>query len=349
MAQGLLPNLFERNWRDPSKIHGPSAELTILIQGAKESLAKHLKISANEIEVIADLSLGFHLAISGLLPKGRKLIHSSVDRKDIFAIARTHQINGGKVDVLNCDLYGEVDYSHAILSGNDLIVWQSCNRETGVTQPPIGSISKISDSNALIFADMTGARLDAQLPANWGTALWDATSWGGPKGIAFLAIKNGVNWVNPLPHIDVERVSNGFSVPLFLASVVALENSATDFASESAKISKMNSRVRKFVTENIQDSDIAGRIEACDPRRLSISFLYVQAEELLRALERAGFLVDSGSACSAADLAPSHVLAAMGVLTHGNIRMTFRPEISDEIIEEFLTVLKSEVESARLS
>ncbi len=34
------------------------------------------------------------------------------------------------------------------------------------------------------------------------------------------------------------------------------------------------------------------------------------------------FALDSGSACTAEDLQPSHVLAAMGVLTHGNIRIT---------------------------
>ncbi|MGA1670247.1 MAG: aminotransferase, partial [Candidatus Nanopelagicaceae bacterium] len=60
--------------------------------------------------------------------------------------------------------------------------------------------------------------------------------------------------------------------------------------------------------------------------RLSLSFLYVQSEELQRALWSEGFLVDSGSACSSSALEPSHVLTRMGLLSHGNVRLKFRPE-----------------------
>jgi len=146
----------------------------------------------------------------------------------------------------------------------------------------------------------------------------------------------------------MERVSNGFSIPLFLASVVALENSDKDFETDSLRILELNKRVRGFVAANISDADIAGNIEDSDPRKLSISFLYLQAEEILRNLEKSGYLVDSGSACSAADLAPSHVLAAMGILTHGNIRLTFRADLTIAIVDQFLTALKTEIERARL-
>jgi cysteine desulfurase len=348
MALGLLGDLYQRGWRDPTKIHLPSAELAILITDAKTSLAKHLKISPNEIEVISDLNLGFHLGISGLLHSNSRLIHSAVDRQDIFAIARAHQNNGGEIQVCNCNLAGVIDYAAIKPSDNNVIVWQSCNRETGVKQSATRALENISTSGTKIFADMTFANFRSEPPVNWSTALWDATSWGGPKGIAFLAIRNGVNWVNPLPHIDMERVSNGFSIPLFLASVVALENSDRDFETDSLRILELNKRVRGFVAANISDADIAGNIEDSDPRKLSISFLYVQAEELLRNLEKSGYLVDSGSACSAADLAPSHVLAAMGVLTHGNIRLTFRADLTIAIVDQFLTALKTEIERARL-
>ncbi|HXR68061.1 MAG TPA: aminotransferase, partial [Dermatophilaceae bacterium] len=39
-------------------------------------------------------------------------------------------------------------------------------------------------------------------------------------------------------------------------------------------------------------------------------------------LDRRGFAVGSGSACTSSTLEPSHVLAATGVLTHGNVRVT---------------------------
>jgi cysteine desulfurase len=66
---------------------------------------------------------------------------------------------------------------------------------------------------------------------------------------------------------------------------------------------------------------------------LSVSFLNCNGEELLRAIESDGFSVDSGSACTADNLQPSHVLAAMGVLTHGNIRITIHPGTTQSDID----------------
>ena len=47
-----------------------------------------------------------------------------------------------------------------------------------------------------------------------------------------------------------------------------------------------------------------------------------KAVALVTALDREGFAVNSGSSCTASTLEPSHVLVAMGVLTHGNVRVS---------------------------
>jgi cysteine desulfurase len=58
------------------------------------------------------------------------------------------------------------------------------------------------------------------------------------------------------------------------------------------------------------------------PHVVTFSCLFVDGEALVHELDRRGFAVASGSACTASTLEPSHVLAAMGVLTHGNVRVT---------------------------
>ena len=58
------------------------------------------------------------------------------------------------------------------------------------------------------------------------------------------------------------------------------------------------------------------------PHIVTFSCLFVDGEALVHELDRRGFAVASGSACTASTLEPSHVLAAMGVLTHGNVRVT---------------------------
>ena len=64
-------------------------------------------------------------------------------------------------------------------------------------------------------------------------------------------------------------------------------------------------------------------------------------------LDRRGFGVASGSACTASTLEPSHVLAAMGVLTHGNVRVSLTRDTTPEQVEGFLAALPDVVADIR--
>ena len=65
----------------------------------------------------------------------------------------------------------------------------------------------------------------------------------------------------------------------------------------------------------------------------------VTGEALVGELSRAGVSVASGSACTASTLTPSHVLEAMGVLTHGNVRLSLTRDTSTDDIDRFLATL----------
>ena len=70
-------------------------------------------------------------------------------------------------------------------------------------------------------------------------------------------------------------------------------------------------------------------------------------EALLHGLDRAGFAVSSGSSCTASTLRPSHVLEAMGVLSHGNVRISLHRETTEVEVDRFLAVLPDLVASLR--
>ena len=72
-------------------------------------------------------------------------------------------------------------------------------------------------------------------------------------------------------------------------------------------------------------------------------------EEVLRALAAKGFAVDSGSACTAMNLQPSHVLAAMGLPTDGNIRIAIHTGVTDNEIDSLITALLDAVQSLQLN
>ena len=75
----------------------------------------------------------------------------------------------------------------------------------------------------------------------------------------------------------------------------------------------------------IPDVEVVGDPVDRLPHLVTFSCLYVDGEALVTELDRRGFGVASGSACTASTLEPSHVLAAMGALTHGNVRVSLTP------------------------
>jgi cysteine desulfurase len=75
------------------------------------------------------------------------------------------------------------------------------------------------------------------------------------------------------------------------------------------------------------------------PHIVSLSCLYIDGEALATELDKAGFSVSSGSACASDTAQPSHVLAAMSAITHGNIRVSLPRGTTQESVTEFLAVL----------
>ena len=161
-----------------------------------------------------------------------------------------------------------------------------------------------------------------------------------------LVIKNKSQWSNPLPHLNAANPNFGASLPLLLASAVALENFSSEVEEANAQARIFNSQLRESFAQ-IPDVDIAGSLDSSLAHLLSASFMNCNGEELLRGIQSDGISVDSGSACTADNLQPSHVLAAMGVLTHGNIRITIHPETTQAEIDALIESVKKNVNRLR--
>src|SRR5450830_775907 len=80
------------------------------------------------------------------------------------------------------------------------------------------------------------------------------------------------------------------------------------------------------------------------------AFPNIEGETLLMALDRKGFAVASGSACSSDSTEPSHVLLSMGVdedLARGSVRVSLANSNTSQQIEDFLLVLENELSRLR--
>jgi len=334
-ARLALPHIFEAAWPDPTKLGTDAKSAAVLLNESKETFAGHLKVRSDEINFLGEPNLGFYLGISGLMSPTTRLVYSNIDRMEVFAVAES--LSGTNQTLqLKASEKGEVNYEN--LSANDLPVLQLCNRETGTIQ------KQRELKSGSIFVDATASGVRIPLPEKWSTALWDSTTWAGPSGLGILAVSKRADWKNPLPHLD-NRINPGpTSLPLIVASALAIDSWVADEKNLAAKIAAINLDIRNFITNNIPDCDLAPH--GAD-HLVSASFLYVNAEQLVTTLSDKGYAVDSGSACSATNMQPSHVLAALGVLTQGNIRLTIHHATTFEEVKVFLEVLKTTVEELR--
>ena len=334
-ARAVFLDAIDKGWADPAKLHNSSRELDHLLNESKALFADRLGVEPAALSFLGEASLGHFLAISGLnraLPAPR-LFFPSTSRQEVLEVVGSHT----GASALGVDLDGAFSIPDG--SKEDLLVLQTVNGETGAISPDP------SEFIGRIFVDATASPLQP-LPQNWSVALWDSRSWNGPAGLGILAIRDVGGWVNPLPHLDHRVVPGGFNPALAIASAVALDAFVKDFVANEAATRRFNEMIRRFITDEIGEVDIASP-DTARAEFLSFSFLYVDALQLVDMMNRRGFAIDSGSACTSAALEPSHVLAAMGRLTHGNVRIRLHSNIAESEIHALLKALKECVEELR--
>ena len=333
-AQAFLAAL-DSGWADPKKIGQSPSRAANLRTNALESLATNLGLKADQIEISGEVGLGYFLSLGGFLAPQRKLFYGAGDRSGVIATARSHL---GDSQIIPLSREGTLDFSAVELTTNSVLSFQLANGETGA----INKVPEQLPNDLLIAIDATASGAREPLPEKWSSAVFDSRAWEGPAGLAVVAIADSANWKNPLPHISAVRRTYGtFSLPLLIASAVALEN----FKPDDKNIRKLSAKIRSEISREIPGSRIAGDLENSMPHLTSLVIPGCNGEEILRGLSARGLSVDSGSACTAMNLQPSHVLAAMGLPTDGNIRITLHAETTAEEVELLINALVDEVRS----
>ena len=330
----VLHAAFDNGWADPRKLSQSGSKANQVKNQAIESLAASLKVPVDSIFPFSSMSLGYYVGLQGLLTESLTLVHGATDRKDIFAIASRSSHH-----VLPSALDGKL-ISPSQQTRNSVLALSVANAETGVIQECEEIFRSVNPDR--IFLDATASGIRVRGINNYSTAIFDSRSWYGPSELGLLVIKDKSLWSNPLPHLNAAHPNFEASLPLLLASAVAIENFSSEVEEANMRAQKFNSQLRDSFAQ-IPDVDIAGSLDSSLPHLLSASFLNCNGEELLRGIQGDGFSVDSGSACTADNLEPSHVLAAMGVLTHGNIRITIHPDATQSEIDGLISSVKTNV------
>ena len=175
----------------------------------------------------------------------------------------------------------------------------------------------------LVDAAASAGRLP--VPPGWSLLAASARKWGGPPGVGVLVVRKGARWREPSPPDDREnrRVPGFPNVPAIL-SAAALERFEAEREEADIALRALIDQIRDAAPDRARLGRVRRPGERL-PHIVTFSCLYIDGEALVTELDQAGFSVSSGSACVSDTRQPSHVLAAMGALTHGNVRVSLAP------------------------
>jgi len=147
--------------------------------------------------------------------------------------------------------------------------------------------------------------------------------------------------------VSLHRDVSAADLPAVVAAAASLRAVLAESQAEAVRLRGLVDRIRDRVAATVPDVEVVGDPVARLPHLVTFSCLYVDGEALLHALDRAGFAVSSGSSCTASTLRPSHVLEAMGVLSHGNIRVSLHRGTTEAEVERLLSLLPGIVQEIR--
>jgi cysteine desulfurase len=344
VARQALLAALEDGWADSGKLYSQARRARLLLDAARASTAELIGVREDELFFAASGTAAIGRAVAGVVAArrhvGTGIVHSAVEHSAVLKAAAAFGTpaeapvdRDGRLDV-------EAFASRVLAPAVVLAAVQSANHEVGTRQPiaPVAEACAAAGVPLLVDAAQTVSHEPA--PPGWSLLTASARKWGGPAGVGLLAVRKGTRWE---PGDD----PGPLDLPAVVAAAAALRAVRAEAKADAERLSAFVDRIRAEVAATVPDVEVVGHPTDRVPHVVTFSCLYVDGEALLHALDREGFAVSSGSACTSDTLRPSHVLAAMGVLTHGNVRVSLHPGVSDNDIERFLTVLPRTVARLR--
>ena len=242
--------------------------------------------------------------------RGQRIATAATNRRSVLPLASIH---------CDVDERGQAEWVDA-----DVVLLQYGNEETGVIDHYAGSAVRVLDaSNALGRVPISAA---------WDYLIGSARAWGAPVDVAFVV---SIRELVP---------SAALSLPLVAVAVNVLEQHWGASESHALRTERAINDFESSLTATVPDVQFHGDHRV--PHMRSFSVLHLDAETLTRELDAAGYVLGSGSAC-VNDGTPSHVLSAMGVITHGNLRLALPIDADLESLPGFVDVLATTIARLR--
>ncbi len=347
-AEALSAGLAD-GWADPARLSSESRRARALLDGSTEAIAAVLGVSPANVHFMPSPAIAAERVVSGILRARRgksHIVSTPVERRAVLDAVEF--ASPGNAELMPVDAHGRVDLPalQSALASPEvaLAAIQHANQETGTIQPLSEIASLAASTRVPLVVDASASIGHVDAPEHWDALLADPADWGAPAGLGVLAVRERTRWLPAWP--GDSWVPGGVSIPLALATAVALQERYEELQPTEARLRTLTDRIGAALS-TLEGVSVVGDPDDRLPHLLTAAFMYLDGEPVVTALAREGFSVGSGSVCGTAAFEPSHVLAAMGALTHGNLRIGLHPGVSDNDVDRFVETVPRVLEDVR--
>jgi len=346
VLEAMLPYFDVRFGNAASRSHSYGWQASEAVEIARKQVADLLAVHAQDLVFTSGATEGLNMLIKGIADanskNGKHIITFCSEHHAVLDVAEWHRTKGYDISALPVNADGSIDIDvlrKEIRRDTILVSAMWANNETGVIHDvaSIGALCK--EKNIPFICDATQAVGKIEVhPSEMGidAMACSAHKFFGPKGIGVVYLNPSLK-INPTPLIHGGGHEHGFrsgtlNVPAIVGMGMAAKICDSQMKLDTERIQKWRDRFEKNVMSELEEVKINGN----DQHRLStVSNLCVRLTESQAVMTkfRSKLAISSGSACSSADPAPSHVLLAMG-LSEADAKASYRFSFGRPTTEE---------------
>jgi len=354
--EAMLP-FFRQQYGNASSRHEYGRAARRAIDEARQRVAYAVGAHPTEVIFTSGGSEANNLFIKGAAAnlKPGTIAISAIEHPCVREPAKALKRQGWRVREIDVDAACRVasaDFAVALAEQPSLVSVMLANNETGAVQDVAALAS--SARHAAVWFHTDAVQALGKLPLDFRALnaagvhamTLSAHKLGGPKGAGALVLDKRVELAPLIAGGGHERGlrSGTENVPAIVGFGVACAEAVAELAATAQGLRVLRGELERGLAARgaYIFADASERL----PNTVYFSLPGLDGETLVGKLDRAGFAVASGAACSAANPAPSHVLLAMGVepgLARGAVRVSLGAETTNAEIAGFLQALSATV------
>jgi len=333
MVTARLPEVFANSM----SFHSFGQAAREVLEQSRADIAGIINANPKEIIFTGSATESNNLALKGVMfankNRGKHLIISPIEHACVMESSEWLERQGFEVTQLKVDNFGLVnpaEVAAAIRPDTVLVSVMHANNEIGTIEP-IAEIGKICREKGVCFhtdAAQTFGKIAIDVK-KMNIDLLTASSQKiyGTKGAACLFVREGLR-IEPILHGGGQESgmrSSTVNVPAIYSFAQAGKLSQKEMAKESKRLAALRDKLIAGILKNIPGAHLNGHPTKRLPGNANIWFEFVEGESMIIQLDLNGIAASTGSACSSAKLAPSHVLLAIGLQAqeaHGSLRLS---------------------------